>query len=557
MTFRHFFSKPRHWVIIALISLSSVASFGFWGDDKDFEIAKNLDIYYTLFRELNMYYVDELEPGDLVKTSIDQMLKSLDPYTVYIPESKIEDYKVMTTGQYGGIGVVVNRREAAVIVAEIYEGSPADKAGLKVGDRVLEIGGNSTKGKNLSQIGEFLNGQSNTEVALLIERPGTNQPIEKNVLREEIKIKNVPYYGVLDGKIGYISLTGFMRGAAKEVKNAFYQLQGEHGIESLILDLRGNPGGLLTEAVEIVNIFVEKGEEIVSTRGKVGKWKQIFKASSQPVDLEIPLVVLINSRSASASEIVSGALQDLDRAVIVGQRSFGKGLVQTTRPLSYNAQLKLTVAKYYIPSGRCIQALDYSNRREDGSVGKVPDSLVSKFTTSRGRIVYDGGGIRPDLEVEPRKLSNVAASLLRQNLIFDYATLFVLRHDSIGAPEKFSISRKEYQNFLAFLDEKQFDYDTQREETFDKLVELSKKEKYYEIAENEFDALEKKLAHDKQRDLKNFQAEISEILAEEIASRYYYQAGRVRSALAKDPEVKKATQVLADQSTYQSYLKPK
>ncbi|MFT7154623.1 MAG: carboxyl-terminal processing protease, partial [Alteromonas macleodii] len=405
-------------IIIPLVLLSLLTSSYV---DSYFEISKNLDIFITLFKELNLYYVDETQPGDLVEKGIDGMLLSLDPYTTYIPETDIEDYRFMTTGQYGGIGALIRKKDSLVVVAEPYEGFPAMKAGLLAGDEILEVNGQSIEGKSTGDISSFLKGQPQTEVKMKIKRFGVDKPFDVTIQREEIQIKSVPYLGMLNDEVGYLNLSSFTDNCSQDVKDAVVELKGK-GMKKLVLDLRGNPGGLLKEAVALSNLFVPRGEMIVSTKGKVKEWNKDYKAAQAPLDKDMPLAVLVSRGSASASEIVSGVIQDLDRGVIIGQRTFGKGLVQTTRPLSYNSQLKVTTAKYYIPSGRCIQALDYSNRNDDGSVGKVPDSLITKYETKAGRTVFDGGGINPDVEVKPMPLSDIAFNLGLKMLYFDFAT---------------------------------------------------------------------------------------------------------------------------------------
>jgi carboxyl-terminal processing protease len=452
----NFLKRTRTWIIAMVITIAGFFSFSF--TDDYFEISRNMDIFATLFRELNIYYVDEVKPGDLMKKGIDSMLESLDPYTNYIPESEVEDYRFMTTGQYGGIGALIGQKGDNVVITDPYEGYPAQKADLRAGDVILEIDGKSIKGKKYDEISKILKGQPKTPVKLLVKREGEPAPIEKTVMRDEIKINSVPYFGMLDNEIGYIRLTGFTDNAGGEVRDALLELKSKNNVKSLVLDLRGNPGGLLNEAVNITNIFVNKGVDVVNTKGKVKEWDKTYKALNNPVDVDIPLVVLVNSGSASASEIVSGSIQDLDRGIIIGQRTFGKGLVQTTRPLSYNAQMKVTTAKYYIPSGRCIQALDYTHRNEDGSVGKVPDSLVSEFKTKNGRIVYDGGGVSPDFATETQYLSNIAQSLLTKQLIFDYATLYRVKNPTISSARSYRISDQEYNEFVAWLSDKEYDY---------------------------------------------------------------------------------------------------
>src|SRR4030095_7316815 len=416
------FKKSKTWLIAIAITATGLFSISL--TDEYFEISRNMDIFATLFRELNIYYVDETKPGDLMKKGIDAMLESLDPYTNYIPESEVEDYRFMTTGQYGGIGALIGQKGDQVVITDPYEGFPAQKADLRAGDVIVEIDGKSIKGKKYDEISKILKGQPKTPVKLMLKREGEAEMLEKTIVRDEIKINSVSYSGMLDNEIGYIRLTGFTDNAGIEVKDALVELKTKHNAKSVVLDLRGNPGGLLNEAVNITNIFVDKGVEVVTTKGKVKEWDKTYKALNNPVDDQIPLVVLVNSGSASASEIVSGSIQDLDRGIIIGQRTFGKGLVQTTRPLSYNSQLKVTTAKYYIPSGRCIQEVDYSHRKEDGSLGKIPDSLRVAFKTSRGRTVYDGGGVAPDIEVKEKDYADISKTLGNKGYFFEYANKY-------------------------------------------------------------------------------------------------------------------------------------
>ena len=544
--------KLKILIISSLIIITPVLFVSF--DSDDFEIAKNLDIYYTLFRELNLYYVDQINPGKLIKTSIDAMLKSLDPYTVFIPESKMEDFKFMTTGQYGGVGAVIRKNGDYVVIAEPYENSPIQKAGIEAGDVIVKIEGKSTKGKSTKDISVLLKGQPNTKVKLTLKRKGLDKPFDKTITREKIQINCVPYYRMLNDSIGYIKLNVFTDNADRDVKNALLNLKEKQHAKAIVLDLRDNPGGLLMDAVNICNLFVDKGQTIVTTKGKVKQWNKTYKAMYQPVDTKIPLAILVNSGSASASEIVSGTMQDLDRAVIIGQRTFGKGLVQTTRPLSYNSKLKVTTAKYYIPSGRCIQALDYSHRNKDGSVGKIPDSLITKFSTKNGRTVYDGGGILPDIKLKPEYLSKIAISLIVKNLIFDYATDYRINHDTIASAKSFKFTDTDYNNFLTFLKDKKFDYKTQSEKKLTELENVAKKEKYYNQVSKEFKILQKDLAHDKNKDLITFKDEIKEFLKEEIVSRYYYQKGRIVSSIAKDPDINKALKILSNRKQYNAIL---
>lgn len=544
--------KFKLLIIAALISGYAIISYSFV--DNYFEVSKNLDIFATLFRELNIYYVDETNPGDLMKKGIDDMLESLDPYTNYIPESEIEDYRYMTTGQYGGIGALIRQQGDYVVVSEPYEGFPAQKADLRAGDRILKINDIDTKGKKTEDISKYLKGQASTTLKLTIEREGEKKPIEKVISREEIKIKSVPYSGMLTKEIGYIKLTGFTENAAGEVKTALLDLKKNPELKSLILDLRGNPGGLLKEAVDIVNIFVEKGTDVVSTRGKVKDWDKVHKALNAPVDLNIPVAVIVDRGSASASEIVSGSLQDLDRGVVIGQRSYGKGLVQQTRPLSYNAQLKVTVAKYYTPSGRCIQALDYSHRNEDGSVAKVPDSLISAFKTKNGRIVYDGGGVAPDIAVDAQKYSSILASLVTKNLIFDYATKYRSAHPSITNAKEFKLTDAEYDAFLEYLNGKDYDYTTKTEKTIEELKADAKDDKNFDAISADIEALRSKIIHNKKEDLVKYGPEIRQFLEEEIASRYYFQNGRLEASFKDDKELKESIALLNDENRYKKIL---
>ena len=538
---------------LAIIAIGIVLFLGF-KDGDDFKIAKNLDIYYSLFRDVNVYYVDETDPEEMVENSINAMLEKLDPYTVYIPEKNMDEFAFMTTGQYGGIGALIRNNGEYPIVAQPYRGFPADKAGLKAGDKILEIDGKPTNEFELTEVSDRLKGIPQTKLKLLIERPYSNEKFEKELIREEIQIKSVPYYGLVDDGIGYIRVTKFTPDVAREVKNALRELKTDHQITSLVLDLRGNPGGLLIEAPRLCNLFVDKGEEIVSTKGKVQKWNQTLKTTAAAYDTEIPLVVLVSRGSASASEIVAGALQDLDRAVILGQRTFGKGLVQTTIPLSYNSQLKVTTAKYYVPSGRCVQALDYTHRNEDGSVGHIPDTLISEFKTKNGRTVYDGGGIIPDIKVDQEDISQMSISLITQNVIFDFATKLAHENASIPSVEDFDITDDIYNDFVEFALQDSFKYETQSERELKEFEKVIKREKYYELAKEEFEKLKEKLSNDKEKDLKSFKAEIIQFLRDEIVGRYYYEDGQIKANLKDDIQLHKAIEILNDQVQYNSIL---
>ncbi len=546
--------KRKIKIILVAISvfLGSLISISF--TDNYFEIAKNLDIFTSLYKELNTYYVDETDPGKLMKKGIDAMLKSLDPYTTYIPESEIEDFRFMTTGQYGGIGAIITKRGDYVYINEPYEGFPAQKSGLMAGDKILEINGVSAKGKTTEEVSKILKGQPNTSVTMLIERKNLDIPFDVTFNREKVTVKSIPYTGFIDDGIGYIKLRSFTRNCGSEIKEALKNLKSQQKLDGLVLDLRGNPGGLLNEAVNISNIFIDRGEEIVSTKGKIKEWEKVYKATNRAEDMETPLVVLINQSSASASEIVAGVMQDLDRGIVIGNKSFGKGLVQQSRKLSYNTQLKVTIAKYYIPSGRCIQALDYSNRNDDGSVGEIPDSLKTAFKTKNGRTVYDGGGIEPDINVEQETMSSIIISLIRERLIFDYATEYRFANDSIDEAIDFLFSDKDFEDFERFLSDKEYEYTTQTEEKIRELKRVAEEELYYTEISDEYNELIMKLEEKKKDDLNKFKDEIKAIIASEIVSRYYYQKGRIIANLKYDDDIKAAINILKNNNKYNSIL---
>ena len=469
--------KKRNFLFtLVAITILAFSVTALKSDDKSFEISKQLNIFATLFREVNMFYVDEVNPGDLVSTGIKSMLRSLDPYTVYYPESEMEDVKLMTTGEYAGIGSIISKKGDKVIIREPYKNSPAAKAGLLPGDVILSIDGNSVKNKNTEDVSTMLKGQPGKEITIKIQREFEAKPIEKKIIREKIQIPSVPYYGMVNDTTGYVYLTSFTDKSASDVRDAIITLKNK-GAKAMILDLRGNTGGLLDQAVEVVNFFVPRGSKVVSTKGKVKQSDKEYTATKNPIVPDMPLAVLIDRGSASASEIVSGALQDLDRAVLIGERSFGKGLVQSVRDLAYNTKLKVTTGKYYIPSGRCIQALDYSHRNPDGSVGKVPDSLITEYTTKAGRKVYDGGGINPDIQIDPEKFARITEELVIQDLTFYFINSYALKHPEIGSIRDFKITDDIYNQFKQYLKEKEFSYETETQQLLDKLIKAAKTEK--------------------------------------------------------------------------------
>lgn len=517
-----------------------------------FEINKQLDIFTNIFKEINLYYVDETQPQELMETAIKSMLQSLDPYTNYIRETEVEDFRIQTTGQYGGIGATIRRRDGKIMIAMPYKDFPADRAGLKAGDILLKINDDSVEDLDTEDVSRLLKGSPGTKLNITIDRGGKQMIVP--VVREEVQLKSVPYCGMVGPNIGYIRLNSFTNKASKEIIEAIEDLRKDNELAGIILDLRNNPGGLLTEAINVSNLFIPKGQEVVSTKGKIKEWDRVYRTLNQPLDTEIPLVILINRSSASASEIVSGTIQDLDRGVVIGQRSFGKGLVQQTRKLSYGAQIKITVSKYYTPSGRGIQAINYAERNEDGSVSKIPDSLRVGFNTTGGRVVFDGGGVDPDIVMDARTPSKILTTLLSEDHIFSYATLYARKTDQIQPPTVFRLSDKDFQEFVAYLGDKEINYKTQTEELIEQLKETARDEQYFEHLEKELNKLKKEFSQKKDRDLVTFKDEIRQQLETEIVTRYFYQEGRIQHALQFDPDVKKAVEILLDQDTYRSIL---
>lgn len=523
----------------------------------NFEISKSIDIYNSLLTKLNLNYVDEINPAELNEAAIDAMLSGLDPYTVFIPESEIESYKLMTTGEYGGIGAIIQYDGEYTRISEPYEGWPAQKAGLQAGDAILSVNGVDTHKKPTDQVSELLKGQPGTDVTLKIKRYGADKPLEFKLKREKVKIDNISYATVFDNGIGYVSFNSFTKDAANEMKQHLIDMKKDHDLKGFIIDLRGNGGGLMNEAVDIVNLFIPKGKPVVSTKGKSQQASSVYATTNQPVDEQIPLAILVDGGSASASEILSGAIQDYDRGVIIGQRTFGKGLVQNILPLSYNTQMKVTIAKYYIPSGRCIQEIDYSkNRKHNSDTLNVQDTLGKPFTTAAGRTVYEGHGIMPDVKIEPLKYATATAYLYAKNYIFDYATKFVHEHKSIAPAKEFKIDDATYNDFMRFVKEKKFTYTTESEKRLSELKKMAKEEGYLESIGTQIESLEKELLADKENDLVKNRKDIEDLLRLEIVSRYYYQTGRIEASLLNDNDLHEAFDILLDQQRYKSILKP-
>lgn len=523
--------------------------------DNRFEVSKNLDIFNALVKEVEMFYVDSVDVEKTVRRGINAMLGGLDPYTVYYPEQDMDELKIMTTGEYGGIGSYIReRKDGGVYVTEPFEGMPAALAGLKAGDRILAIDTVDTSNKTSSEVSELLKGVPNTKMILKIQRPNEKKPREVELIRKQILVDQVTYYGVRGDGVGYIYLKGFTDKSAQEVKAALEDLKKNHQIKSLILDLRNNGGGLLESATQIVGMFVPKGKEVVSTKGKISQWDRTYRTSNEPIDTVMPMAVLINGNSASAAEIVSGALQDMDRAVLVGQRSYGKGLVQSTRELPYEGRLKVTMSKYYIPSGRCIQQMDYTHRKADGSVDAIPDSLTSVFYTSKGRPVRDGGGVRPEFEIEEEEMPTMMYYLATDFVLMDFVTDWAQKHKTIPPVEEFTVSDEDFEAFKNYAKEKNFTYDRQSEKVLKNLKEVAKFEGYMDSDSTIFNALEARLTPDLDRDFNHYKDQIKKLMASEIVKRYYYQKGELLESLKEDEVLDKAIEVLGDQELYKKTL---
>ncbi len=537
--------------IVLLLGAVSLAFFTAETNNKYFEIAKNIEIFTNLYKEINVHYVDEVDPSKLMRTGLDAMLESLDPFTNYISESEIESYRYITEGKYNGIGAVIQEMNDEIVITEPYANSPAVEAGLKAGDVILEIDGKSTKGKSADDVTDFLRGYPGTQIEFTIQRPGESKPQKIKMTRGEVSIPNVPYSGIVGEDVGYIALTTFTRNAGRNVGNALRELKEEKpDLKGVILDLRGNGGGLLSEAVNVSNTFIPKGELVASTRGKIKERDRSFSTRMNPVDVEIPVIVLINNRSASASEIVSGTLQDYDRGVLMGQRTYGKGLVQNTKDVGYNSKLKLTTAKYYIPSGRCIQSVEY----EDGEPVNIEEEKRAKFKTNNGRIVLDGGGVKPDVVLESPSDLDIVKSLEKDHVIFDFATQYYVENESIGEAKSFQFTN--YDQFLQYLKNKDFEYRSDTHKALAKLEEVAEKEGQNPAILTDIAAIKSKLSAKKENDLVNHKDVITNLLAKEIVGRYHYQKGKIEASLNSDPEIKAAIELFNDPDRYNQLLKP-
>ncbi len=540
--------KALLWVPIAIILFTLVAF-----KSVDFKTSKSLDIFFSFFRELSIFYVDETDSEKLIHIGIDAILESLDPYNEFIPEEEADALEFQTTGEYGGMGALIRHSPNYPIIAEVYEGSPAHKAGIMAGDIIQKINGNSVQDTSVDKVSNMLKGAPKTSLTVVVKRFGHSEPLTFEFEREKIHIPSVPYHTMINDSTGYINLANFTTSSHKEVDSALRELKSQN-LQSLILDLRGNPGGLLNEAVKIVNLFVNKDELVVYTQGQISQFDQEYKTQSKPVDTTTPLIVLVDRISASASEIVAGALQDLDRAVIIGERTFGKGLVQATRPLPYNSQLKVTTAKYYIPSGRCIQAVDFTQRNDDGSISHIPDSLISEFTTRNGRKVYDGGGIAPDIEHQVSPYSRVASVLYAQNIFFNYATIFRANNNSVDKPKGFNLNKNQYEDFITYLDTCDFEYQSQTEQALNSLIKASKKENYYSIAQSTIDSLELIVKNNRYKDLHHFDSEIKSLLEQEIIGRYYLQKGKAEYSIYNDDVIKVCKNLFKDDQKFNKII---
>lgn len=543
-------------IAVSMLLLVSLAFVGLSFSEKTASVAKHLEILFNLFREVQIFYVDDTNPEKLINTGINAMLEELDPYTEYIPEEEKEDFNFMTTGDYAGIGSIVRSNVEFPIIAEVYEGTPSHKAGLRAGDKIVSVDGKQVRGVRVDKVSSMLQGTAGTSITIRYLRTGFDDTLSVTFKRERIHVPSVPFAGVLSNGVGYIRLNSFTADCSSEFEKEFKRLK-QQGAKNLIIDLRGNPGGLLIEAVKIVNLFIPKNEVVVFTRGKVKDLDATYKTQSQPLDVDIPIAVLVNRGSASASEIVAGALQDLDRAIVVGERTFGKGLVQTTRNLGYNAQLKITTSKYYIPSGRCIQAVNYAKRNEDGSVAHIPDSLISEFKTRAGRIVKDGGGILPDVALPDSVFSRIAIDLYVNNHIFDFATDFRAKNPTIEPLEAYSFSEANYQQFLTFLQERHYEYKNETYLAIEELRKIAKDDSSLESIKEQIVAMEKILSESSKHELDKNRQEIVNLIEEEIVSRYYYQRGKLMVRLKSDPVLQETIEMVSNKNRMTEILTSK
>ena len=551
--------KTSSIVKISVGALAGVAA-GAWmafelNDTHNFEMSKNLDIFNSVMKELDMNYVDTIDAGKTVRQGIDAMLYGLDPYTVYYPEDDQSELEQMVSNSYGGIGAVIswNAKLKRSVISEPYEGMPAAVAGLKVGDVLMEIDGEDLAGKDNQAVSNLLRGQVGTEFHLKVQRPGVEKLMDFDIVRRQVQLPLIPYYAKLDKGVGYINLSTFSGNPSSDFRAALEDLR-KQGITSLVIDIRSNGGGLLDEAVEIANFFVPRGQTLVTTKGRDQKVRETYKTLREPIDLNLPLAVLVNSGTASSSEILAGSLQDLDRAVVVGSRTYGKGLVQMTRSLPYGAAMKLTTSKYYIPSGRCVQAIDYQHRNEDGSVGRIPDSLTNVFHTAKGRIVRDGGGVTPDITVEQDTMPNIVYYLMNENIVFDYATQYCLKHPKVAPAEEFKLTEADYEDFKAYVKQQDFKYDQQTERMLKDLKRMAEFEGYLQGADAEFAALEQKLTHNLDYDLDHAAEQIKMLLSAELMKRYYFQRGSIIEQLKGDKDLEAAVAVLTDESRLREIL---
>jgi carboxyl-terminal processing protease len=551
--------KFKKYVLVSLIGISSLFYLSATTGQVDyFEVSKNIDIFVSLFKELNVFYVDKIDPSTVIRKGIDAMLESLDPYTEFYSEAETEDFRAETTGKYGGVGSVISQRGDFVYVEDPYEEMPAYKAGLRIGDKITEIDGKSMKGKSTSDVSKLLKGTAGTKVKVSIMRmqaDGTEKKMDFEILRQEIKLKSIPYAGLASPNIGYITLNSFTDNAGNEVREELKKLKKDNNLEGVILDLRSNPGGLLHEAVNLSNVFLDQDIEIVSTKGKIAEWNKTYRTQQRAEDNKIPLVILTNGASASASEIVSGAIQDYDRGVIVGGKTFGKGLVQQTRPLPYNTQLKVTTSKYYIPSGRCIQAINYAEKNPDGSVKKIPDSLKVAFKTKGGRVVYDGGGIDPDIKTKKEYYHDITVALITKGLIAEFANDYILKNPKPANANQYNFTDSDFEKFTKFIQSKKFEYDSDIEKPLKALKAKAEDEKSFEILKPQFEALSQKIKESKNQQLQLNKKDITDLIEGEIIRRYYSRRDQIERGFTHDEDIKEAIKLIKTPAEYQKLLK--